>query len=412
MGGNANFGIIVDFVVLSTIVLALRAIFPRAITVYVSIAVIGAYAIYSVAPRMLPAYLFFWVIIYLFQWSMHLAATRLNGWVSRILTTVVILATLSPMVIWKFWQGPFMDWFSRTFALLLWHTFPQVIAADAIASILAPIGLSFMIFRALDLLIKVRLGLLKPIAPLELLYYAFFAPVLAVGPIIEYEEVRLPRKLSRLPAPGDVAVGVFRISLGVSKVMILAALLSRGADAFWKGGQTGFVGAWAALWLFALYFYINFSGYSDMAIGASRIHGIKLKENFNNPFLKTNPQAFWAAWHMSLTRWVQRYVFIPLGGMRKNKQYFAAFMTIMAIAFWHGISYNMLIFGLYQGGMVVAHRWLLNRRLASHTQENKTLPVSAFKSFGIFTSQALAFPLLTIPLSDIPSFYAHLIPGM
>ena len=91
------------------------------------------------------------------------------------------------------------------------------------------------------------------------------------------------------------------------------------------------------LFVFALYFFFNFSGFSDVAIGSARLYGFRLKPNFDNPYMKTNPQAFWNSWHMSLTRFAQRNVFVPLGGMRPQHQYRAIFATIMVIALWHDL---------------------------------------------------------------------------
>ncbi|MEZ5928544.1 MAG: hypothetical protein R3C55_08715 [Parvularculaceae bacterium] len=139
-------------------------------------------------------------------------------------------------------------------------------AYDIIAPIVAPIGLSFATFRALDLLIKIRLELLKPISPLSLAYYGFFGPVLAVGPVIEYEEVRLKDRLTRFPAASDIGAGLFRIALGAIKVMALAYFLSKWSNDLWRSGEAGWAASWAAVLLYGMFFYVNFSGYSDLAI--------------------------------------------------------------------------------------------------------------------------------------------------
>ena len=101
------------------------------------------------------------------------------------------------------------------------------------------------------------------------------------------------------------------------KIFIVSDAFETIAAWAWASGKAPWHMVWVAMLAYAVHFYINFSGYSDLAIGLARIWGLKLKENFNNPYFKTNPQAFWASWHMSLTRWAQRYVFVPLGGMRK-----------------------------------------------------------------------------------------------
>ena len=96
-----------------------------------------------------------------------------------------------------------------------------------------------------------------------------------------------------------------------------------------------------------------------MAIGSARILGFRLAPNFNNPYLKTNPQDFWNSWHMSLTRFAQRNVFVPMGGMRAQTQYVAIVATMMVIALWHDLSIPLVIFGLYHSaGLIIHRRWV------------------------------------------------------
>lgn len=412
MDSNPNYGIIADFIVLTPLLLLVRAIWPRKAVVEASFAVVGAYLVYTAAPRFLPFYLAYWVGVYGLQWLMWASAVKLRGLASRLLTIAALLVALAPMLVWKIWPVPFVEWFTATFARVIW-TGPGAFGAyDIIAPIVAPIGLSFITFRALDLLIKVRLDLLKPVSPLAMAYYGFFGPVLAVGPVIEYEEVQLKDQLSRFPAASDIGIGLFRIALGAIKVMAIAYFLSDWANAFWRGGGAGWMSAWAAVLTYGFFFYVNFSGYSDLAIGASRLHGIRLKENFNNPYTRTNPQQFWASWHMSLTRWCQRYVFVPLGGMRASRQYLATFFTIMTIAFWHGISWNMLIFGLYHAAFLIGHRYLENRTKRETKTKEDPFWLRSAKSFGVFTFVSLSIPLISLPIESVPAFYAKLIPGL
>ncbi|MEK7264531.1 MAG: MBOAT family O-acyltransferase [Pseudomonadota bacterium] len=410
MNGNANFGIIADFIILAPLLMLLRAAAPRAAAMQIGSTLIGLYLVYTVAPRFLPFYLGFWAIIWALQYAVF-AATKSSGALSKLGTAIVLIVALSPMIVWKLWPDPFVNWTTETFAKAIFHGAPDLFPLDVLAPVIAPIGLSFATFRALDVLIKIRLDLLAPLNPLEMLYYGFFAPVLAVGPVIEYEEIRLPPKLERAPKSGDISVGLFRIALGVVKVMIVAFALSALANHWWQGGKADWIAAWGALLVYGFYFYVNFSGYSDLAIGASRLLGLKLKENFNNPCTKTNPQQFWASWHMSLTRWCQRYVFVPLGGMRANRQYIASFATIMAIALWHAISWNMVIFGLFHAAFLLTHRFIENRRIKAKRKLSENVAARALKSFGVFLYVSISIPLFTLRLQDIPEFYAKLAPS-
>jgi len=117
---------------------------------------------------------------------------------------------------------------------------------------------------------------------------------------------------------------------------------------------------WMALLVFSWSFYFNFSGFSDLAIGIACLFGFKLKSNFNHPFFSRNIRTFWANWHMSLTRFAQRNVFIPLGGMRKRTQYVAIVGTMIVIALWHGLSFGFVLFGLYHSFGLCIHRFCEN----------------------------------------------------
>jgi len=411
MDSNPNYGIIADFIILTPLLLLLRAALPRRTVVEASFTLVGAYLIYTAAPRFLPFYALYWATIFALQWAMWAAAKKIGGLASKIVTAAIIVITLSPMVIWKLWPAPFVEWFTATFARVIWTSSGMLGAYDIIAPIVAPIGLSFATFRALDLLIKIRLELLKPISPLSLAYYGFFGPVLAVGPVIEYEEVRLKDRLTRFSAASDIGAGLFRIALGAIKVMALAYFLSKWSNDLWRSGEAGWAASWAAVLLYGMFFYVNFSGYSDLAIGASRLHGVRLKENFNNPYTKTNPQLFWASWHMSLTRWCQRYVFVPLGGMRASRQYIATFFTIMTIALWHALSWNMVIFGLYHAVFLIAHRFIDSRKGVAKPVKEDAVWLRMLKSFGVFAYVSFSIPLFALPVDSVPSFYAKLIPG-
>ena len=311
---------------------------------------------------------------------------------------------------WKLYPQEFSENANFVFSKAFWALFPAAGPADAIFGMIVPLGLSFAVFRALDLLIKVRLEILEPVSLGRTFYFGFFPAIQALGPISEYEEVKIEGRLPRAPIPSDIAIGSFRFALGGAKIFFLAYYLERIAAYFWANATAPWWSIWLATLAFGLHFYLNFSGYSDMAIGLARLWGIKLKENFNNPFLRTSTQAFWANWHMSLTRWVQRYVFVPLGGMRKNRQYFAIFMTIMVIAFWHGLEWSLVVFGLYHAVIAVGHRWLEELQRRRGVKKSTSPVINGLKMFGVFTCVSVSIPLFYMDISDIPGFYRLLLP--
>ena len=411
-GIDPGFFIIANLLVFSLLIIGIRAVFPYAWVLRTVLTIIGFYLTYLVSPRFLLFFILYWSAVWLIQWPTQKIDGIKSKWLNRFFTTLSILLPLSPLLIWKLIPKDFTLAINEAFAKLLWYLFPGLGFADAIVTIAVPVGLSFAVFRALDLIIKIRLGFIKPISFDRVLYYGFFPSVLAVGPIIEYEEVQIDGKLDRFPKSGDVAVGSVRILLGATKVFFFSVLLNHYAQTLWEYDETSTLAAWGAVFTYGIYFYVNFSGYSDLSIGSARILGFRLKENFNNPYFKTNPSAFWSGWHMSLTRWVYRYVFTPLGGMRPNRQYFAIFMTIMVIALWHNITLPLIIYGTYHGLVMVGHRYADNRRRKAKRKLSKNPVILALKMLAVFAFTTVSYPLMALKLEEIIPFYLHLIPGI
>jgi alginate O-acetyltransferase complex protein AlgI len=407
---TAFFWIFTDLLALTPVFWLVRALSPGAGTIRVTLTLIGIYALYLVGPRFVLFYFMFWVLVWALQFAMSRAASLGSMIRARVITTGIIMLALLPMLAWKIAPSGFAHEMNKAFSYALWSIAPAFGPADALFGLIVPLGLSYAVFRALDLLIKVRLELADPVSLGRVLYFGFFPAILPLGPISEYEEVRLEKPQPRLPVPGDVAVGTFRFALGGLKIFLLSFYLERFAAAYWSNGS----GTWWQLWLatlaFGLHFYLNFSGYSDLAIGLARLWGIRLKENFNNPYFKTNPQLFWAAWHMSLTRWAQRYVFVPLGGMRKNRQYIAIFATIMVIALWHGLEWPLVVFGLYHASIAVGHRWLEEAQRAKGRTKSTNPAIIGLKMFAVFAYVSLSIPMFYLATDEILRFYRALLP--
>lgn len=311
----------------------------------------GIYLMYFIAPRLVLFYLIFWCVIYFMQRLLALLETRGGAgaffWLS-------VALPLAPMVAWKLVGDQFnydfnliLNGWLKSLSLNLWEI-------DMSRDLLTPIGISFAAFRAVDLLIKTYLGKLGGLSFDRVMFYGFFPPVQVVGPISEYEE---SDRLDAKADPQNIFEGLFRIGSGFIKIFFICGLLSFTNDAIMKpeGLSTG--QAWLMLLGFSWYFYLNFSGYSDVAIGVARLFGIRLKENFNFPLLKPqNIQEFWNNWHMSLSRFAQRNIFVPCGGYREKTQFIALTATMMTIAMWHNVSLIAVCFGVYYSAGLVVHR--------------------------------------------------------
>lgn len=393
-----------DLLALALVVLPAYYLLPWARARQALLAITGAYLIFLIAPRLLLFYLLFWTLVFVLQ---H-AATRFRdhpaGWVW---TSVLVSSALTPMLVWKLAPEWSVTQFNLKFNTAVSDLNSWLGAIDRVRDLILPIGLSFATFRAIDQIIKVRLEILDPLPPLKQLAFGFFPPVQVIGPVIEYTEIEDGLDRRKRFDPNDVVSGALTIALGAIKVFGCAYVLRSSSEVFrletYDGSPWQY---WVELALYAGYFYFNFSGFSDMAIGGARLFGFRLAMNFNNPYLKTNPQDFWNSWHMSLTRFAQRNVFVPMGGMRARTQYFAIAATMMVIALWHDVSVPLVIFGAYHAAGLIAHRWWVSghpvpspRPLASRIGANLIF----------FAYYLLSLPLLLLSLSDLPEFYGRLV---
>jgi len=157
----------------------------------------------------------------------------------------------------------------------------------------------------------------------------------------------------------NVALGLYVFSIGLFKKVIIAdGLAEWAARGFDGGGALTMVGGWTAALSYTLQIYFDFSGYTDMAIGSALLFNIVLPENFNSPYRATNIREFWRRWHMTLTRFLRDYVYIPLGGSRAGdaRTYINLAVTVLIGGVWHGAGWMFIAWGLLHGTALAAHR--------------------------------------------------------
>jgi alginate O-acetyltransferase complex protein AlgI len=226
--------------------------------------------------------------------------------------------------------------------------------------LILPLGLSFQTFSAITYLAAVYSGRLAARRnPLEVLCLATFFPTLAAGPIVRAEQL-LPQ-LDALAAPtaGDLYDGFRRFSMGLFKKLVLADRLGRYvAEIYGNAGAYDAASTWAAALAYALQIYLDFSGYSDMAVGVGRMLGLRLPENFDFPYAARNPAEFWRRWHMSLSAWIRDYVYIPLGGSRRGRARTLAniMLAMILCGAWHGSGWTFVLWGTLHGLGLCLHR--------------------------------------------------------
>jgi alginate O-acetyltransferase complex protein AlgI len=358
--------------------------------------------LFYIAPRLIVAYVGFWLVVAGLAWVMPKLP---RGIARQAILIGCMVAGVAILMLYKIYPKEFWIWWNRALSSSLLHFSRTIADVDILRAIILPIGLSFAVFRAMDLLIKVYIGRLKELNFLDVLFYGLFPPVMMVGPIIEYEEIR---KQGTAPVSSEeIVANATLFAIGLLEIFGASIVLKEFASLEGLAQQPIYI-RWLNVLVHPWYFYLNFAGYSNLAIALAGLWGFKLKPNFNRPFLQTSPQSFWANWHMSLTRWAQRNVFVPLGGYRKQSQYFAIVCTMMAIAFWHDISWGLLAFGLYHSTALIAER-VYTERYGAIDELGLSPAQRAACMAATFLFVALSFPLLEMSLGAAGAFYLSLI---
>ena len=226
-----------------------------------------------------------------------------------------------------------------------------------------PIGISFYTFQVLTYTVDVyrrKVNVQKNYA--RLLMYVSFFPQLIAGPIVNYTDIA-PSLAARTVKTEDVYQGFLRFFIGFAKKVLLANTCGIITDKLTAAGSMSFAGSWLMAIAYAFQIYFDFSGYSDMAIGMGRIFGFRFFENFNYPYISKSVTEFWRRWHISLGTFFRDYVYIPLGGNRVSpwKNIRNIMIVWLLTGFWHGASWNFLIWGLYYGLLLLAEKFLLRR---------------------------------------------------
>jgi D-alanyl-lipoteichoic acid acyltransferase DltB (MBOAT superfamily) len=229
-------------------------------------------------------------------------------------------------------------------------------------SIILPLGISFYTFECISYLIDVYRGAPQLIPLRRFLLFPAFWPHLVAGPILRIKEFGPQLDALKRPSSDEMLAGIDRIAIGLFKKVALADNLAGHVDvAFANGAGNSSLDNWLGAAGFALQIYFDFSAYTDIAIGSSRMVGIKLPENFNLPYHLPTPSEFWNRWHMTLSRWIRDYLFFPLNlraGSRVWLRYVYLVAVMTLVGLWHGAGLGFVLWGTWHGMLMVAHRVL------------------------------------------------------
>lgn len=303
---------------------------------------------------------------------------REQGYRSPIHLVFAISMLLIVLGIFKYY-----DFFAESFAESL-----KLFGFDATVStlsIILPVGISFYIFQTIGYIVDVARGDVDAERdPLDFALFVSFFPQLVAGPIERSGNLLKQVKVDR-PAvtANDVSYGTFLIAQGYAKKVVIADNLAPYVNTIFQHDNLSAPLIIVGLLLFAIQIYGDFSGYTDIARGYSRLLGFRILLNFDRPYIATSPSNFWRRWHISLSNWFTEYVYFSLGGNRSKSQArrsgnVMATMTLSGL--WHGASANFIIWGAYHGALILVGR-VVQKVLP------KGLTASAFgKYLGIFVT--------------------------
>ena len=278
----------------------------------------------------------------------------------------------------------YYDFIAENINLFLEHKLPLL-------HLVLPLGISFFTFQQIAYLVDSYKGETKEYNFFDYCLFVTFFPQLIAGPIVHHKEMmpQFESKENLKISYKNISTGFFLFSIGLYKKVILADNLGVIADFGYSNTQNiSLIDAWLASLSFTLQVYFDFSGYSDMAVGLGRLFNIHIVWNFDAPFKTENIQELWKKWHITLSRFLRDYVYIPLGGSKVSplRNHFNLFATFVIGGIWHGAGWTYIIWGAMNGiGLIIHKIW----QELGFVLKNKILTI--FINFMFFNITAVFF---------------------
>jgi D-alanyl-lipoteichoic acid acyltransferase DltB (MBOAT superfamily) len=285
-----------------------------------------------------------------------------DEWRRRVATLVAVVAVTLPLVAFKYYGF---------IALNLANLFgsPPI----PLAQLVLPVGISFYTFMAISYLVDVYRRDTDVAPPADVFLYLSFFPHLVAGPIVRPEELIPQLQGPRDPTRIDVAGSAWLIMGGLFKKVVVSSYLTAQIVDPVFGDPRGHsaLESLLAIWGYAVVIYTDFSGYTDIAIGVARLLGFEFPQNFDRPYAARSVQEFWRRWHMTLSRWLRDYLYVPFGGNRRGRgrTYVNLLLTMAIGGLWHGAAWTFVLWGLLHGGYLAVGRWIRSRREAGALPE-------------------------------------------
>jgi D-alanyl-lipoteichoic acid acyltransferase DltB (MBOAT superfamily) len=273
--------------------------------------------------------------------------------VKRWITAVAVAGDLLALGVFKYYS-----FFAQSIARVL-HAMSLGVPYPLL-TIALPVGISFFTFQAISYTVDVRRGLVQPASLIDVAVYLSFFPHLVAGPIVRAREFLPQLERPRDPQRVAVSAGITLIAMGLVKKVMIADYLGRTiVDPVFGVPQAYHApDVLMAAYAYAAQIYCDFSGYTDIAIGLALLMGFVFPQNFNSPYRATGFRDFWRRWHMTLSRFLRDFLYIPLGGSRGSKllTYRNLMITMVLGGLWHGAAWTFVLWGAFHGvGLVSEH---------------------------------------------------------
>ncbi len=270
-----------------------------------------------------------------------------------------------------------------------------------------PLGISFYTFQSMSYTIDIYYKNVKANRNyIDYNCYITMFPQLVAGPIVRYRDIQFQLR-NRKHSFEQFEIGFTRFVIGLAKKVLIANFAAFYADEIFSLSEAGLNTplAWIGAFCYSLQIYFDFSGYSDMAIGLGHLFGFEFPENFNYPYVAKSIQDFWRRWHISLSSWFRDYLYIPLGGNRgsKYKTYRNMFIVFILCGFWHGASFNFILWGAFHGLFLTIER-------AFHGK-GKLFPSTVKHIYTLFFVMLGWIMFRAETLSDLKTYYIKMFIG-
>ena len=269
----------------------------------------------------------------------------------------VFIGVAVPLIVLGFFK--YFNFFISSFTTVFGIESPGTL------NIILPVGISFYTFQSMSYTIDVLRGKIKSHSLLNVALYVAFFPQLVAGPIVKAQEFMPQLESNHKLKLSQLSEGAQIFLIGLFKKVVIADNLSVFVDdVFEKPLAFSSLTVILAVISYSIQIYCDFSGYSDMAVGTAKALGYTFNRNFNMPYISKNVTEFWKRWHISLSTWLQEYLYIPLGGNRKGefRRYINLFLTMVLGGLWHGANYTFILWGFMHGLALCVHKLFMKFR--------------------------------------------------